>query len=57
MAEETPQTAGAPPEQALSQQQPTLNDDDALTQGLRVLFQRLAQQQEREATREQGRGL
>ena len=58
MAEETPQFSAEQPEMAQSQSaQAPVNDDDALTQGMRVVFQRLrTQQQEQEAAREQGLG-
>ena len=59
MAEETPQFSAEQPEMAQSQSaQAPVNDEDALTQGMRVFFERLrTQQQEQETAREQGHGL
>ncbi len=50
--EQLPEDQAPAPEQALGTEQ------DALTQGMRVFFQRLqSQQQEQEAARDQGLGL
>ena len=58
MAAETPQFAAEQPEMAQRQSaQAPVHDEDALTQGMRVFFERLRTQQEQEAAREQGRGL
>ena len=61
MAEETPQFSAEQPELAQIQFQPeqaTTPEDDALTQGLRLVFQQLRDHQYGyEAAREQGLGL
>ena len=59
MAEDSPQISAGQSELAQAQpEQAPETQEDALTQGMRIFFERLrSQQQEQESAREQGMGL